>query len=639
MHRIFFRFVGPALLLLSAPYSAVPLLAQSSSAQSSGARGEIFERDFSEGVDTFPGIFRPYQSQPIAPPRLDNSRRLSDLIKDRTLTLSLGDALALALENNLDIEIQRYIVPSARTDVLRARSGQAARGFQGALVPGGLNVGAIGAGVSAAGGGAGVGGAGGITGGGGAVQVGPTGTFDPSLTVNFSQDHTESPLNTQVVAGVPAVTTDSTALTSSYAQLFPTGTSYFASLTTIRQKSNQQFLLFNPAVISRFSVGGNQPLLRGFGLLPNERFILVARNNQRVSEDLFRLQLTNVIVGVENLYWDMASLQENVRLAEQSLEVALKLYQDNQARAEAGTLARLDVLAAQSEVANRRRDLIVARTNLEIQGTRLKNALSRRTTTDLDAARIVTTDPLPAVRAGGIPDLEKALETTLARRPDLSQALNNERNQDIATRFTRNGLLPDLSAFGLWAGAGLAGNTTSGSRAGLGESFEQAFTGDFPEYAGGLTFNLPIRNRAAQADDLRAQLESNQLQITTQRLRNQIVLELRQALIQLQQGQAQMDAAQEALTLARATRDAEMTRQQAGLSTPYEEVLRQRDVVASGLAALQARTTYAKALVELDRATGTTLERRGVVFRDALTGEVSSLPHLSDGTPQPDERR
>src|SRR3990172_8085250 len=378
-----------------------------------------FVQDYSKGPGWFPAVLRPYQEQEVPPMTLENSARLRNLIRDGKIELSLADALALVLENNLDIAVQRFVRPMAQADVLRARSGQAARGFQGAFVPGGLQTGAIGAGVTDASGGGGLGSAGGITGGGGAIQIGRVGAFDPALSFNFSWDRASSPLNTQVVAGVPTVTTYATALTGSYAQLFSTGTSYFVSLGGLRQSSTQQNLLFNPAVITRFGLGFNQPLLNGFGRLPNLRFLMVAQNNLRLSEEVFRQQVTGAVVQLENTYWDLAALEENVRVAEQSLAVAQKLYEDNKKQAEIGTLAPLDVVAAEAEVAARERDLIVARTNLPFQQTRLKNILSKRLDPELDAARIVITDRLPEPRDADLPAIEDALANALRNRPDL----------------------------------------------------------------------------------------------------------------------------------------------------------------------------------------------------------------------------
>jgi len=584
--------------------------------------------DYTRGPSWFPAFFQPYQQQPVAPFVLENSRRLQDLIRDGKLELSLADALALVLENNLDIAIQRYVLPMAQADVLRAKSGQAARGISGASVPGGLTAGALGAGITESTGGGGVGSAGGITGGGGSVFIPRTGSFDPAVSFGFSWDRVTSPLNTVQVSGIPTVTGYATALSGAYTQLFgSTGTSYFLALSGIRQSSTQQFLLFNPAVVTRFTLGFNQPmpLFSGFGRLPNERFLLVAQNNLRLSEEVFRQQVVATIVQVENMYWDLAASQENVRVAEQSLAVSNRLLEDNRKQAEIGTLAPLDVVAAQAEVAGRQRDLVVAETNLQLQETRFKNILSKRVEPEMDSASVVLTDRMPEPRDTDIPVLQDALDNALRNRPDLRQSEGNLQNQDISLRFTKQSLLPSGSAFGMYGGSGLQGETALAAT-GAGDSLRQSFAGDFPEYAGGISLSFPIRNRSAQADNLRAQLESNQMEVSLQRLRNQVTLEVRQAITGLVQGKAQVEAAHEAVRLARETWEAEQKKLAAGVSTPYQVILRERDYRAAQQAEVQTVANYAKALVEIDRAMGTTLDRNGIQFQDAVSGTVSRMP-------------
>lgn len=607
-----------------------------------------FLKDYSQGPSWFPTLFRPYGPQPVSPTLVENSVRLRNLIHDGKLELSLADALALTLENNLDIAVQRYLIPFSQSDVLRARGGQAARGVSGALVPSGLSAGALGAGVSAANAGGGTGSAGGITGGGGAVQIGPVGNFDPAVNFNFSWDRASTPLNTATVAGVNTVTSYATSYSGTYAQLFPTGTGYFLSLNGLRQSSTQRSLLFNPAVVTRLSLGFNQPLLSGFGIQSNERFLIVARNNTRVTQETFRLQAVTTIVLVEDTYWDLAQFQDNVKVAEQSLAASQRLYEDNKKQAEIGTLAPLDVISAESEVAARERDLVVARTNLQLQETKLKNLLSKKPDPALDAATIQVTTQMPEPRDVDIPVLENALRDALANRPDLRQAEGNLQNQNISVSFTKNSLLPGLSTFGMYAGSGLRGNSCapipsistplsppdcrSGNVvsaplvAGGSDALGQTFGGDFPEYAGGLTLNLPFRNRSAQADNLRAQLEESQLQVGLQRSRNQVSLEVRQAIIGIVQGKAQVEAAHQAVRLARETMEAEQKKLAAGVSTSYNVILRERDLTAAQLAEVQAVDTYAKALVEMDRATGTTLDRNGIQINDALAGSVTKMP-------------
>lgn len=608
----------------------------------------IFSRDFSRAPSWFPNPIRPYEEPRLLPPQFENSKRLKDLIHAGKLELSLADALALALENNLDIEVQRYLRPIAQADLLRTQAGQAARGVPGATMPGGLNTGVIGAGVNAGAGTGGVGAAGGISGGGGALQIGQMGTFDPSLSFNFSFDRNVSPLNTTVVAGVPTVTTDSLAWSSSYSQLLPEGTSYFAGVSLIRQITTQQHLQFNPAFITRFTSGFNQPLLSGRGFIPNMRFVYVAENNLKTSEQIFRLQVTTTLVAVQDAYWDLAASREAVRVAEESLVAAKDLYNNNDRRYKAGVAAGLDLVTAQAQVASAERDLVVAKTNLKMSETQLKNMLSKRSDPQLDAAEVETTDPLPKPEDRDVPLLQDAMDSALKYRPDLLQAENDVQNQVIAGQFTRNAMLPQLSTFGLYAGSGLQGNALLGaaSAGGIG-SLSEAFGAAFPEYGTGMSYFMYLGNRSAQADGLRAQLEANQTQVNLQRSRQQINLEVRQAITGLLQGRAQFEAAREAADLADQVLLAERKKLDAGISTPYDVVLRDRDFVSSRQAEIATLAAYAKALVEMDRSTGVLLQRNNIELEDAHLGVVTHLPSpprprvpgLGPGAPnQPNQR-
>ena len=577
------------------------------------------------GPNWWPTVLKPYQPSSIRPLVMENSPRLHELIRNGKLRLSMADALALALENNLDIAVQRFWHPIAEVDVLRASSGQAARGFQGALVPGGLTQGALGVGVNQFQGAGGVGSAGGISGGGGAVQIPQVGTFDPSVSVNFSVDHNTTPLNTLQVAGVRRVNTTSTALTTSYTQMFSGGTSFTYNLNGIRQNSSQQFLLYNPAVISRFTIGVNQPLYNGRGAVPNQRFIMVAKNNMRTSDELLRQQVTATIVQVENAYWNLAAASEDIFAAERNLEVAQRLDDDTKARLEIGTVARIELATTTSAVAAAQRDLIIARTEFQLQEAQLKKLLSKKIDAELDAAGIETTDELPEPNSRDVPELNTALAAAFEERPDLRIAKQNLTNQDISVRFTDDSLLPNVNVFSLYAGAGLAGDNLNAS-AGAGQSLYQGFSAQFPEYATGVSVVMPLRNRAAQADNLRARLEQQQLQVSEQQMRQQVELEVRQAMVNLTQGRAQVEAANEALKLAGQVLDAERTKLESGVSTTYNVVLRQRDLAAARGSQIDASVTYAKALVELHRSTGGTLKENGIELRDALTGEITKHP-------------
>jgi len=594
-------------------------------AQSEKEEFRLLKNYRGEDSGLFSGVLGRFQPKSVSKPVLENSPRIDSLIQDGNLHLTLADALALALENNLDIAVQRYIPEYSQTDLLRTKAGQSPRGFTGGVTPGGLTSGALGAGVSGSGTGSGVGSAGGITGGGGAIQVGSTGSFDPTLNVNFSYNRVTSPLNTSVVSGIYNVVGKTTAFSTSYAQLFSPGTSFSLTLSGQRQSSTQRNLLYNPASVTRFAFGINQPLLNGFGKTNNERYILVARNNTGVADEVFRLQVISVVVAVENAYWDLAALQESVKVAEQALAVARQLYKDNQIRLEVGTMSPLDVTSAESEVAARTRDLTIATTNLQLQEATLKNMLVKRVSPQLDAARVVIKDPMPEPRPSDIPELDAALAAAMEARPELRQAATNLKNQDISVRFTGDALKPSLSVFGFYAGAGLQG-TSATSSSGLLDAFGQTFKGTYPEYAGGFSLNIPIRNRTAQADSLRSQLERNQLLISQQRSRNTIAMEVRKAIIGLEQGKAQLEAAHQAALLAREMWEGEKIKLEAGASTSYQVILRERDYTSARYSEVNARVAYAKAMVEMDRAIGATLNRNGIEYDDALSGKLSKLP-------------
>ncbi len=584
-----------------------------------------FLRRIEKGPSPFPRFWLPYTQQYVPHPVLENSPRLRNLIREGKLELSLADALALTLENNLDIIVQRYVVPFASSDILRAKSGQAARGFTGALYPSELNSGAIGAGVSAAGGTGGTGNAGGITGGGGAVSVGPAGSFDPTVSFAFSVERVTSPLNSLVVSGIPTTSSEATAFSTSYAQMFTTGASYSVTLSTLRQSTTQENTLYNPDVTSRLSIGVNQPLLAGFGRLANERFMIVAANNQGTAQEVFRQQVITSIAQVEGAYYDLATAQLNVRVAGESLAAVRELDQDTRREQEIGILSRMDVVTVESQVAASQRDLIVAQTTLQQQETALKQLISKRGNPELDAASIVVTDPLPEPQEADLPDLEKALTTAFANRPEVREAQNNLKNQNIAIQYAQNNLRPNASIFGLYAGSGLQGNTPTATGGALG-SLGQTFGAVYPETAYGLSFTASLRNRSAQADNIRSQLERNQLEIGLESTRNQINLQVQQSRIGLIQGKSQKEAAHEAVRLAQESLDAERVKLRAGISTTYNVVLKERDLVSAQYAEVQIADAYAKALVAMDQATGTTLDKNGIRLSDALSGTVSAQP-------------
>jgi outer membrane protein len=624
------------ILLRPAPLKFVFLMAMILLAvqASLGQTSQPQKSDYSANPRWFPNILSPYKPQPTPPPDLTNSKSLSEMIRDGKIELSLQRLAAVVIENNLSLAVDRYNNYFAQADLLRTKSGQAARGVDsaGAVIPDALFSTAIGAGVGGGGGqGGSVSGVGGITASPKSQTVSPRGGFDPDINFQFSWDHTTSPLNTLVVAGSPVVTTNTTFFSFGFVQAFTTGTSLSVDVANQRQSSTQQSLIYNPDVITRMSVIGVQQLTNGFGRAFNRRFQTVARNNVEFVKQWYLQQVNTTLAQAENGYWNLVSAQEQVRSTEQALQAAQRLYEDNKRQAEIGTLAPLDVVSAQSQVASTQRDLIVAQTNLQQQELTLKNFFSKQIAGSVGDAQIVATDPLPTPQDSDILPLDQALATAARNRPEVPEAEANLRNNQVAVKVTQNFLKPTFNVFGLFATAGLSGNQfirVPGEvpvlvRGGVSQELNQFISVKYPEYAIGFALTIPIKNRSAQADNARAGLQERQSEISLQSTENQIGIEVRTASITLIQAKAVVAAAASAVDFSRQTLDAEQKKAAEGLSTPYNIILDQRNLLEAQLAEVQARASYANALVEMELSTGVLLDKSRISAEDAIRGHIT----------------
>jgi outer membrane protein len=636
-----------------------PLALSGQQTQSKG--NDTDSTDYSRS-EFFPNVFAPYVSPRIPELQMSNSERLHSLIQDGKLKLSVQDAIALALENNLDINISRYQLRYAQTDLLRTRSGNSYRGINPAFFGGVTAFGGGGGGGSTGG----TGGAGGITGGGGANQVTQVSCCDPFAGMSFGWDQRTTPLNNTVVTGVANVISQQTNVSAFYGQGFLTGTSYVVALSGFRASTTQQNTLFNPYVPTSLTVGFNQKLLNGFGYRANARFIRIAKNGVARGDSVFRQQVMTTVTTISNLYSDLVSYREQVRVAEQALAYAQKLLSDNKRQVEIGTLAPIEVVRAESEVAARQQDLIVAQTNYLEQQEKIKTALSKHVDPDLAAAQVDATDELPSPIPNDIPPLGDALKQAEVNRPEITQAELNIRDQEITIQAARNGLLPSLDVFATYAPTGLSGNrflqgpcpagfTAFGSEcfqtggtfpptsfteplpgtttnAGLFQSLTQVFHGRYPDYSFGVTLSFPIRNRSGQADMATALLQERQLRTQMQQQKNNIAQDVRNAVIAVTQAKAQIEAAHKAVILAQQTLDAEQKKFQLGESTVFNVIQTQRDLVTAQGTEVLAHSTYAKAMTQYYQATGTTLQHFNIELADAKSGQVNKAPNIP-GTP------
>ena len=575
--------------------------------------------DFSK-ARAFPNIFAPYYAPFVPVPQLDNSRRLEDLIVDGKLTLTLDDAIALALENNLQIAVARYDQPIAQTDLLRAKAGGATRGVAGSPQSTTLFAGSLGGGV---GGSAWVGdvGAGGLLG--GAINaVAPSHCCDPDLLVSYGWSNAITPLNYTVVSGVRVETTHQRAISAAYSQGFLTGTGISVSEASTILSSNTTTGIFNPEFVSSLSAGFSQHLLKGFGIRANARFLRIARNDTKYSMSVFRQSVMAEVAAAMTTYYGLLSDQEKIRVAQQGLDYAQKLLDDNQATAKSGpasqTGAEYDALRSQEAVALRQQDLIEAQSTFSQDAQSLKAIISKSFNEQFATVEIIPSDRLPEPHPDDVPPLAESLRMAEAHRPEIEQAGLDLLNAQVAIQATRNALLPSLDLYASYSLSGLDGA--------MRPTFANVFENNFPNLSYGVTLDLPIRNRTAQADAARALLEQGRFQVKMQDAKNQAVWDVSKAVSAVTQSRDGLNAALKLVKLARQVVEMQQKKFAEASATAEEVITEQQNLSIAEGHVIRAQATYAKALVQYEEATGTLLERHHIALSEAVDGEVNRAP-------------
>ncbi|MGH9721569.1 MAG: TolC family protein [Bryobacteraceae bacterium] len=589
----------------------------------------------------FGKITAPYKVPSLPPLNLANSNRLDSLLRAGNLYLSLQDAIALALENNLDIELQRYGAQIADANIMRAKAGGLLRGVPASVQQGpsgapaqrGQDTGitqSASAQANAAAGGTG-------------TVISQTGSvipnLDPALTGFLRWAHTTNPQTSTFVSGTNTLVNRNDLANFSYQQSFLTGTSVSLGLANSHLTSTSLRSELNPSSSSSLNLNITQRLLQGFGLAVNSRNIRVAKNNREVSDLIFRQQVITTVSAIINLYWDLVSFREDVKVREQAVELNKKLLDDNRKQVEIGTLAPIEVVRAEAELANAEQDLTSAQTRVLQQETILKSALSRTGVASpaVSEARVIPTDQIQMPATEPIEPVQDLIASALRTRPEIAQRRIQLENDRINLRGSRSQLLPTLDAVANFANNGLAGHVSelplpSGSppRAvtpffvgGYGTVLSQLFSRNFPDYSIGFQLNIPLRNRSAQADMALDQLSLRQREIGLQQLDNQIRVDVKNSLIALQQSRAVYQAAQKTRVFREQTLDAEQKKYGLGASTIFNVILVQRDLAAAQSAEVTALSNYSRAKVQLELATGETLSRNNISIQEAFRGAVS----------------
>ena len=614
-----------------------------------GTPESVGKVDFSKPRRSFPNFLAPYEGRTLPPPKLSNSPRIDQLIHDGKLMLSLNDAIGLAIENNLDLAIARYNLDIADTDILRTRAGSPALGVNTGVVQGtpGGGIGGFGSGAPGAGAGgssAGAGGAGSGTGGLVQSTIGtgaPVNSYDPQVNISYNDEHGVFPVANQVTFGVPSVLQNTVNGNASYQQSFPTGTTMSFTWTNNRQTTNGLFTDLTPALNSYYRVTMTQRLLSGFGLGPNLRFLRIAKNNREVTDIAFRAQIIATTTQIENIYWDLVNAVEDVRVKQRSTGLAEKTLEDDKKQVELRAIAPLDVTRDEAVVDSSNQDLIIAQTNLQLQELLMKNAITRNLgDTVVASATVVPTDTIVVPENEPVVPTQDLIADALSHRPELAESRIDMTNRQLTRKAAKNALLPTLDLVAFYGGSGLAGvpNALNPSDAnlaltGFSDALLRTFNGSSPDYSVGFTLNVPIRNRSAQADQVRSELEYGQAELHLQQQQNQVAIEVRNAQFALTQNRARVVSARKGVEVAQHTLDIEQKKLALGASTSLQVLQVGRDLAVAESNLVTATTAYAKSKVELDRAIGATLVNNGISIEDAESGVVHALPRMSGVAP------
>jgi outer membrane protein TolC len=616
--------------------------------------------NYAQPVSHFPNPIGPYTPRHLAAPNLANTARIDQLMHDGKLYLSLNDAVALALENNLDIAIARYNLNIADTDVLRSKAGAAILGVPLGIVqntPGG-GVGILGSQVGSGTGGTTLGAAGagagaaGLTG--STLGIGPNITsFDPILTGTVQSDRFHIlPASTFSPASPQNTTTGNFA----YQQGFSWGTNLLVGFNNSRVTvGDAPFNPLSPQLNSSFRFELTQHLLQGFGLAANNRFIRIAKNNRELSDVAFRLQVITTVNQIQNMYWDLVYAYENVRVQNESLAFAQKTLSDTKKQVEIGSLAPIEVVRAQSTVAQDQQALTVAQTNLQLQQLLTKNALTR-TLRDphLAGAEVIPTSTMEVPEIEQVRPAEDLVEEALRHRADLVESRIQLNSQEISNKAVRSALLPSLDVYAYYGGAGLGGSQNPGNlcanqnppifgcspsptqTVGYTSTLNQLVNSTASDKGVGVLLNIPLRNRAAQSAQIRSELEYQQAQMALQQTENRITIEVRNAEFGVEQNRASVTSAKAAVDYAKQSLDAEQKKYQFGTSTTTAVLQTQSALATAESTLMSAMAAYEKSRVELDRAIGTTLDNAGISIDDASKGQVTHLPNARYVAPRKD---
>jgi outer membrane protein TolC len=605
--------------------------------------------DYTKPKSHFWNPLAPYTATNYAQPRLGNTPRLDQLLQDGKIYLSLPDAVTLALENNYDIAISRINLDIADTDILRTKAGSGLRGVSTGLVQNTLGgttqtiLAGGGPGATSAGAGGGGAGLNGLvlsTQGGGPVPE----FRDPVLTGTLQYDASTQPqLNTLFSGGLAVLQTDTSTYNFAYNQGYLTGTQLTVGFNNTRVTTNNGFSNYSPSLTTGFQAKVTQHLLQGFGIGLNGRFVLQAKNDRRIADSAFRQQLLYTVNQVEDIYWALVSAYEDEQAKERALAQSTQLTADNRKQLEIGTLAPLDVVNSDSAVATDKQALVASKSNLEYQQLLMKQAIARNLSDpQLANAPVIPTDRVSLER---LPEEDQPTEDLVkeayTNNPQIEQGILILKNNEITIKAFKNGLLPTIDAYAYYGGNALGGaqnptalNFNTGQpyppgtfpSIGYGTVLNNIFNNSAPDKGVGATVNITLRNRTAQADQARSQMEYRQTEMRLQQIYAQIRIQVTNQQYALTNDRAQVLASQAARDYAAQSLDAEQKKYKLGASTTANVLQQGRNLAIAENTLISNTAAYAKDRSLLRQLLANTLDTYGISIQDAAQGTSVKAP-------------
>ena len=652
MKQIQSQIAVVCVLLLAVPW---PASAQQNATAQPDAKAE--KGDSAAGLEALPPshwysrVRQPYRWRNVEPVNQGNSSRLDQLLRAGNLYLSLQDAIALTLENNIDIEIQRYGFDLADTDLFRAKATGNINGIS--TVPSSVT--------------SSVGTANFLSSSGGLPTADaapnflllnnspvslPTGLngYDPIVQGTVLFGHQTTPEHSTITTGTSSLISTNKTANFSVSQNFLTGTTGTFTYSNLNQDQNALRNLENPFTTSSMDLNITQHLLQGRGLAMNNRPIRIAKNNLKINDLVFEQQVVNTVANVVQLYWNLVNAIESVEVAQQAVKYSQRLLEDNQKQVDVGTLAPVEVTRARAELAADTGAVITAQTLVLQQEIVLKNALSRNgvASPELVTAHIVPTDRVRIPDVEPVQLTEELVERAFAQRPEVKEAAIQIDSDRINIEGVRANMQPQIDAVAdlrnnalsglpnsLPGAVGVVALPPSALVGGYSNALSQLFFRDFPNYSVGVTMTIPLRNRAAEANMATAQVNLRMMEQSVQRLKNLIRLDVQNALIALQQARIKHNVAVEQVALEEELLDAENKKLSIGTSTPELVILVQRDLANAQLTEVQAVNAYGVAKVQLDQAVGGVLASNNIQIDEARSGRVSRAPTPIPANPPP----